>query len=274
MLARISLFVLVTATGSLAQVAMSQEIAPPGQESRKDGVVAGIDDAVMVATRMVAQMKEMSRHYFERFEAEWAAADELREAEREKSQLMRELRKQHAKAAEKLEMEFGAHEFKCHQLRNDRANAKLMLNAESATARTTAADVTKADTKLQAALKDLPSGEGPAYQAMKAYHAKLTACEELRDQFNDQHVVLTHKLLEARREWFALDKHVRARLELVTDSWEEKLNRLLDEAEEAKRAKANNSDADWPQEKRWPAARRRYEEFLAREPDFGAALKP
>jgi len=265
---------LVAATASLAAVAMPQEVAPPVQEAGADRDVARRDDALAVAKRMVAQMKEMSRHHFERFESEWAAADELREAEKEKNRLIIELSKQDPEAATKLLKDFGAYAFKCGQARTERGSIKIRLKAESPRARTTAEDVTRADATLQAALKDLPTGEGPAYQGMKAYHAKLTAGEDLRDRFNDESAVLTDKLVEVRRKWFALDGEVRARLEMTIDSWEEKLHRLREEAEEAKRASARKSDASWPEEKRWPAARSRYMEFLEQEPDLAARLKP
>ncbi|WP_264500545.1 hypothetical protein [Luteolibacter flavescens] len=243
------------------------------QESGQEKAVAVAPDPVDIANRMVAQFRELSRHRFERFETEWAAADEVRVAELEMTRLMFELRRQDAETWTRLIKEFGTYAFECEQARLEKGAKRIALKAESARARTTDEDIRKADEKLQAAMKNLPLGEGPAYDAMVAYHAKRNACGDLSDRFNAESQALTEKLTEVRRQWFGMDDHLWRKLEKVTEPWHQELIRLQAEAENAKRAEADKSDAAWPEEKRWPAARRRYVEYLEREIDWSDALK-
>ena len=248
------------------------EVIRPEAKQADSGEKAA--DAIAVARRRVDRTKDKWRHEFERFEREWEAANALRQAEQEKSHVLGDLSKKDPKAAEKLRLVFEDYRSKCEEARIERSVTRLKLTAESTLARTTPEDLAKADAKLEATRKTLPAGEGAAYEALRNYHERVISLATLKDRLGEEGQAKTNEMALARREWFALKDPLKAKLEKVVEAWEEELHRLREGAESAKFAEAGHEDLEWPEEKRWPAARRRFEEFMARELDLAAAVKP
>jgi hypothetical protein len=245
---------------------------PAAENSAATDADARLEEARLTGEIVMQDMdaaRSFHRDLLQAKEKEMEAAMPAQKALDEFRRLGMRLKNDNPKEWEPKIREIELYAYELENVKRARDVARLMIHAESVNARITPEDLAAAELKVREMRLQIPEGKGEFFDKARKRFEMANAYDDVMDVNSATHKECEKQIIKARRRYLELPMATQQTYDPVIEKFQERLMRLREEAESAKWAELKGEANQLPEDKRWPAAKKRFDEALTEPVDLG-----
>lgn len=254
----------------------SPDAAKPGKQAAEDAAAAAAivrlketNLAKETAMQVIDATRSSHRLLLKTKEKQIEAAVQAQNALDEFQSLSMRLKNDNPGEWEGKIREIELYAYELHKATLARNSAKNLINAESVNARITPENLAAMELKVREIKLQIPGGEGEFFAAVRKRFELANAHDDAVERNSALQTECQEKGMKARRLYLKLPPTTQRVYDPEIEKIEERLALLGEEAESAKLAEMKGEANLLPENKRWPAAKKRFDEALAETVDLG-----